>query len=143
MPLPAWVNEYIGLPFVEGGRTRAGVDCYGLVRLVLREQCGVSLPDYGDVYQSVEEREAIAGAITREKVGWVKLSQPTVARVGDVALFRIGGWPLHCGVVLSPEVMLHVCQGCETVVEEMHGLVWGARFEGVYRAASAPVGVAC
>ena len=132
MRLPAWVNDYVGLPFVDGGRTRAGVDCYGLVRLVLREQFGISLPDYGDVYQSVRERETIAGALTQEKSRWVNIEQPHAAQLGDVALFRVGGLPLHCGLVLSPDVMLHVCQGCETVVEEMHGLVWGARFEGIY-----------
>lgn len=41
------VETYVGLPYKHLGRTREeGVDCYGLVRLVLQENCGITLPDY-------------------------------------------------------------------------------------------------
>jgi len=38
MPIPYWAGHYIGLHFREHGRTVAGADCWGLVRLVLQEQ---------------------------------------------------------------------------------------------------------
>lgn len=43
MSMP-WLNEYVGLPYLAGGRTAAGVDCYGLVRLVLTERAGAVMP---------------------------------------------------------------------------------------------------
>ena len=41
--LPAWVADYVGLPWEPYGRTRAGVDCWGLVRLVYEERLGICL----------------------------------------------------------------------------------------------------
>ena len=41
MELPDWVSAYVGLPFKEGGRHRDGLDCYGLLRLVINERFAV------------------------------------------------------------------------------------------------------
>jgi len=45
-----WVKKYIGIPFVSNGRLMNGCDCYGLVRLVLRNEYGVGLPELSDNY---------------------------------------------------------------------------------------------
>jgi cell wall-associated NlpC family hydrolase len=42
--IPNWAAQYVGLPFRDKGRARTGLDCYGLVVLVLREQFGVEVP---------------------------------------------------------------------------------------------------
>jgi cell wall-associated NlpC family hydrolase len=42
--VPGWVADNIGLPFVEAGRDRSGVDCWGLARLVWCEQGGCVVP---------------------------------------------------------------------------------------------------
>lgn len=40
------LNDYIGLPYVSRGRSAEGVDCYGLVWLLFRNELGVELPDW-------------------------------------------------------------------------------------------------
>ena len=42
----AWINQYIGIPYEPGGRSKDGVDCYGLVKLVYCDQYGELLPDW-------------------------------------------------------------------------------------------------
>jgi hypothetical protein len=41
-----WLNDYIGIPYVEGGRDYKGCDCYGLVKLVYQFEYGIELPDW-------------------------------------------------------------------------------------------------
>jgi len=40
-----WSTQYVGLPHEIGGRSRAGLDCWGLVHLFFREQYGIKLPE--------------------------------------------------------------------------------------------------
>lgn len=46
-------GPYIGLPYYRGGRTREGLDCYGLLRLYLQE-AGVHLPAHHDTIDFVD-----------------------------------------------------------------------------------------
>lgn len=39
-----WAAEYIGIPYMQGCDTRQGADCWGLVRLVLREVAHMDMP---------------------------------------------------------------------------------------------------
>ena len=41
-----WANKYVGLPWAWKGRTSEGVDCYGLLRLVYRDERGIALPEH-------------------------------------------------------------------------------------------------
>ena len=42
----AWVNDYVGIPYVPCGRDWQGVDCYGLLKLVYRDEYNIDLPDW-------------------------------------------------------------------------------------------------
>ena len=39
-----WLDRYIGLPWKIGGRElHGGIDCWGLVRLVMRDEAGIDM----------------------------------------------------------------------------------------------------
>lgn len=56
MPIPYWAGHYIGLPFCEHGRDSFGLDCWGLARMVLSEQFGVSVPSYTQNYSNTYDQ---------------------------------------------------------------------------------------
>ncbi|HKQ56627.1 MAG TPA: C40 family peptidase, partial [Candidatus Eisenbacteria bacterium] len=88
--LPERARELLGVPYLWGGRTPAGLDCSGLSQLLLAEQ-GYRLPrDAGD-------QERACRPIGR--------SRPTE---GDLAFFGASRSPAgHVGVMLGPSLYVH------------------------------------
>lgn len=89
---PTWVETYIGLPFKEHGRARDGVDCWGLVRLVLAEQFKIDLPAYVAGYASTEDAVDIARLIRGEMGPWIEVRD---THPGDAVLMRLRAQPCH------------------------------------------------
>lgn len=128
----AWSDDYTGIPFRADGRTRDGLDCWGLVVMVYRERLGIVLPEYPGAYpdDSPEALANAAGVARVERQRWTRVETP---RIYDVALLRLQGLPCHVGVVVSRGQMLHVMAGIESVVEDYAGTHWRNRIEGFYR----------
>ena len=61
--MAAWAANYVGLPFKDGGRTREGLDCYGLVVAIYRDVFAIDLPAYEGSYVSAHERDEIAALL--------------------------------------------------------------------------------
>jgi len=102
-----WSASYIGTPYKDHGRDRAGVDCWGLAVLVYDEVLGIKLPSYAEDYISTDERGEIADLIRdRQQIGpWFEVDE---ASEFDVAFFRRGPHASHVGIVVRPGTMLHV-----------------------------------
>ena len=142
---PTWAAEYVGLPWRTLGRARgdwrrhradpaiAGVDCWGVIRLVLEEQFRIAVPAYDGLgYRDRADRAEVARLIAGERGPW----QPVVSgeeRAGDVALFRVMGHACHVGAVVVSGWMVHVEEGIDSCLERYDGLAWGRRFMGAYR----------
>lgn len=138
MSLPAWAAQYVGLPFLERGRTREGLDCWGLVRLVLSDQYGIEVPSYLDRYEVSTQSDILGPLIEEERQGWDDVPLGA-AREGDVLILRVRGRGSHVGVVLGGGKMLHVEEGIGVVVEGYEGPMWGRRVLGAVRARKVPV----
>lgn len=112
-----WSATYVGLPWQDGGRTSAGVDCWGLVRLVYERELGIALPDYGEI--SARALIAVARAVSQGKDGedWQAVS--TGAQTAfDVCVMRLSGGSStgHVGVMVDPGHVLHVEAACDAII---------------------------
>lgn len=132
MPIPIWAGHYIGLPFSDHGRDRSGLDCWGLVRLVMVEQFGRALPSYMHEYERSTQTDKIGALICREIPKWKEV-QIGQEEKGDVIVLRVRGAPMHVGIVLGDAMMLHIERGINSVIEKYHSPRWADRIHGFYR----------
>src|SRR5689334_6626613 len=134
--IPSWAGAYIDIPWREKGRDHDGADCWGLMRLVMRERFGVTLPSYDEDYATVGERELIAALLTDgiPECGWTPAERPY--REGDGVVFRLLGGPWHVGVMLDDDFFLHADQDAGvSCIGRISAARWARRIYGVFRLA--------
>ncbi len=137
MPIqpPAWVNEYVGIPFVDRTGSHEESDCWGLLEMVLKEQFKIQLPEYTRyAYEDGKDRKKISDYMFQmaQKYPWNEVPIND-ARSGDALLIRMGGLKTHVSVVVSRGWMLHTGEGIESVLERYDGTIWKHRVLGAYR----------
>lgn len=99
------LSEFTGIPYVERGRDRAGVDCWGVVCLVYRERLEIDLPEYHDA-PCIAERAELGALIAdqRQSGPWVTVDEP---QAYDVAVISYEGHACHVGVWDGHGKILH------------------------------------
>ncbi len=125
-----WASKYVGIPFKPHGRTREGCDCYGLVRLVLQEEFGKSLPglDY-EAPSSAKETERLID-LTTALVNATRVDDP---QPGDVVIMAIYGIESHVGVYSGEGRVLHVLENQGAVLARIDSAMVAKRVKGFYR----------
>jgi cell wall-associated NlpC family hydrolase len=131
--VPEWVAGYVGLPYVAQGRTKNGVDCWGLLELVWREQFGRDLPPYDGLHWSGAASIAEVAQGAAAYSARFQLVERGSERVGDGILIRLRGAPIHVGLVIAPELMLHVEEATASCIESYNSFQWSKRIVGFYR----------
>jgi cell wall-associated NlpC family hydrolase len=120
--------EILRAPYVEGGRDPSvGLDCWGLVRIIYARSFAIDLPSYVGEYD-VREKKETEKLIFREASHWTHVEYPFR---GDIVLLRILGHPVHVGVFVDPDYMLHTRRGAGVRLESLRK--WRPRIEGFYR----------
>lgn len=133
--------DYIGLPFVDKGRDRAGLDCWGLVRLVFAEKRGITLPDFSDI--SAYDARRVAGAIAAEceTPSWLPVMRGAEQEFDVVVMRgpifatdgRAYGLPRHVGVVTDDRRVLHIEKDIDAVCIPLSSQSVKDRIMRVYR----------
>ena len=112
------IEAYIGKPWQSGAQGPDAFDCYGLVRAVLRECCGVDAPlvafdasRSADCLRTVEEQ--------RRRHVWREIAAP---QPWAVALMSHGRRPHHVGIALPDGSLLHSMEGAGVVRQTLPAL---------------------
>ena len=129
------IGDLVGRPYVAGGRDpETGLDCWGLVREVLRRQ-GVVLPAYGEhIWHDDSDSAEVAEQLLAGAADWQPAPIGPSARPGDVALIMLAGRPVHVGVLIAWPDFLHAYKGAGTVViDRLTSPAWRHRCVGLYR----------
>lgn len=124
-----WSNKYVGIPYKDYGRDTSGIDCWGLARLVYKNEFNINLPSFTDSY-TVGDRQALQELIARNKESWVQLDKPTE---GCLVLFRILGNDSHIGIAVSDTHFLHARDGYDSSIEAFDGINWKSRIAGYFK----------
>lgn len=124
-----WSNNYIGIPFKYKGRTKEGLDCWGLTRLIYQNEYNISLPTLSDNYEDADI-ERISDLIAQYKEGWESVDSPSE---GDVVLFRVMGSVSHIGVAVSETHFIHAREGYDSAIESFDSPYWKRRISGYFK----------
>lgn len=125
-------NEYIGIPFVPNGRSKAGTDCWHLICLIYKEQLNIILPSYEKIKltDEISSLLQITRAFRRNKLNWKSVEKPEPY---DVILIRTGSMLYHAGLVIGNGRMLHIDRGINSTIEKYTSIMWKDKIEGFYR----------
>ena len=109
------LERYLAIPYRKGGRSWDGCDCWGLVRLILKEEKGVVLPSFDSVSTPEEFgllRQAFTQVVQPQDFDLVDLRVrgPFFAHVG---LYHSGSiiQMFTCGVALQPLARVSTVKG--------------------------------
>lgn len=124
-----WSNKYIGIPYKQKGRDFDGIDCWGLVRLIYKQEYDISLPSFVNDYAE-QDTLRIQDLIAQYKEGWTKLDSP---EEGCVVVFRILGTESHVGVAISATHFVHAKENYASTVEAFDSTAWKNRIIGYFK----------
>lgn len=127
------LSRYIGIPYVDNGRSEAGCDCYGLVKLVFENEVGIELASHSNGYDGREDHDAISDLVHLETKTWIEVDEP---RMFDVVLLRSAyesGEGYHVGVAVCPDRMLHTTLNKSACIEKFTSYLWRNKVVGFFR----------
>lgn len=103
--IPHFIN-YLKIPYKEGGRSFEGVDCYGLVLLLLKNEFKIDVEPLL-CYKSTRDFDSIEKQVKLEAEKFEKIPEIKDLLKGDVLVFKVRGkFNAHCGVYLG-ESFIH------------------------------------
>ena len=124
------IDDLIGIPFVDKGRTIKGADCWGAVMIVYEAVKKKKLPDYGN---SAFLSNLIADEIESQKISdhWLDIGEPE-----EGAIVLIQNHPIfvnHTGICLDKVRFAHCLNKRGFAIERLDHPLWKNRIRGFFR----------
>lgn len=127
-----WTQKYVGIPFASGGRTEKGCDCYGLIRLILRNEYSIQLPSLMiDDYHALDANET--KPLFEKYVPVICAEKISAPEEKSVCLVRTtAGLLTHVGIYAGDGFIIHSRNKTGAVCERMSSPFLTGRIEGWY-----------
>ena len=134
--LSYWWNRYAAIPYKDGGRSRSGCDCWGLVRLVYDDVFGITLFDEPSAGLSFRQQGIKLAEGKKTNGVFIELLPDDAPDDGDLVVLLVGGLACHVGVVCDRgQSFLHSIGRAGTVIERLDSLRWKDRIDSFWRVA--------
>jgi len=122
------INKYLGIPYLNRGRTMEALDCWGLIIAVYKD-LGFALPDTTEEYDEDWSWQGKDFFLTTNYSDWQKVLIPGSL---DVVLFQNSkGIANHGGIMLKNNRFLHACRA-GVVIGKLEDFIWKKRIYGFY-----------
>lgn len=128
-----FINKLFTIPYVLGGRSEDGADCWGLVIICYKDLFNITLPSYEHIAWSVSNGSTTAEGIADlldTSAPFVKVGSPDL---GDFVLINILGNPVHIGFMINKTTMIHTSDKIGVASDDIRGRKWQKRIQGFYR----------
>lgn len=117
------INDFVGIPFVDGGRNMSGADCWGICSLFYKHYLNRELPSYK---VGALDFDAVSKTMTTEikTPKWIILSEPEPY---CIALMKLGNTKVevnHAGVILPHSKMLQAYMGTGSIIVDYTSQLW-------------------
>ena len=119
------------VPYVDGGRSHEGCDCYGIGWLYNRLR-GVALPSYGAI--TAADTRPFLQAVAEGRVTWREVTLGEQGP-GDVVLLRrrLTDLPLHVGWIVDDGRVMSTTRATGVTFQPIEDLSGENRLRGIYR----------
>jgi len=127
------IRDLLAIPYVPGGRSMEGADCWGMVQICYSKLMGVEVPGYDDVYYEPGGDTEAAGFIAEQLDDHQHFEQVTSPERGCFALLSVAGNPIHVGFMLDNRQIIHTRAGVGPAVDDVTTIKWKGRILGFYK----------
>lgn len=125
-------SDYLKIPFVDMGRDKTGVDCYGLVCLYYKRELGIILPEY--LIPPQKAGEINSGILHEKETGrWEEQSKP---ERGTVILFNLHNRHTvinHIGVYIGGNRFIHTLKDHGVSLVRLPHYYFTPKIRGFYK----------
>jgi len=124
------ITKYLGIPFKHSGRTIAGIDCYGLVKLFYANELGIILPDYAYDPDWIDR-----GLNFIEERYWQHFEK--IDRIQKHCIITFKGLQTkvvsHMGIMIDDISFLHVPPSLLSCTDKITNILWKRTIHGFYK----------
>jgi cell wall-associated NlpC family hydrolase len=126
--LPCWAGEYIGIPYKFGGDSLDGCDCYGLVKMILKDQFNKILPDF--THKNADQRAL--SFLVDEALPLLNVTKTNKPDIGSIVIIKLLGYTCHIGLCLDSVTMIHTLHNHNSIIARHDSRQWRKKIEGFY-----------